>query len=145
MPVCVRRIQTKRRSCRAGLDWPPAHASLPLPSEVVTVSNALGVRHCHRCGARLARDNARAHCAACQQTGLDRMYTAPDVPAEFWEDGGLQAAFAARHMGKVIRAYRYHEYHGRRPLPQDTVASWFGITQSQLSRVEAGSPIVHLD
>jgi hypothetical protein len=93
----------------------------------------------------LARDNAGAHCAACQQASRQWIYTAPDVPAEYWEDGGLQAAFAARHMGKVIRAYRYHEYHGRKPLPQDMVASWFGITQSQLSRIEAGAPIVHLD
>jgi len=109
------------------------------------VSTAFGVRHCQRCGARLARDNDRAHCAACRQAHRERAYTAPDVPAEFWEDGGLHAAFATRHMGKVIRAYRYHGHHGRRPLPQDTVAAWFGLSQSQLSRIEAGAPIVHLD
>ena len=109
------------------------------------MSTAFGVRHCQRCGARLARDNDRAHCAACRQAHRERAYTAPDVPAEFWEDGGLHAAFATRHMGKVIRAYRYHGHHGRRPLPQDTVAAWFGLSQSQLSRIEAGAPIVHLD
>lgn len=41
-------------------------------------------------------------------------------------------------MGTVIRAYRHHPYHGRRPLPQAEVAQWLGITQGQLSRIEAG-------
>ncbi|WP_320068639.1 helix-turn-helix transcriptional regulator [Micromonospora sp. RTGN7] len=45
----------------------------------------------------------------------------------------------------MIRAYRCHPYHGRNPLPQSTVAAWLGITQAQLSRIENGSPIVHLD
>lgn len=100
---------------------------------------------CRACGVRLARDNSSSACAACQQANRERPYTAPNVPPEFWEDEGLQAAFAARHMGQVIRAYRYHEYHGRRALPQDTVAAWFGTTQAQLSRIESGAPIMHLD
>ncbi|MFI7217873.1 DNA-binding protein [Micromonospora maritima] len=45
----------------------------------------------------------------------------------------------------MIRAYRHHPYYGRQPLPQATVAGWFGITQAQLSRVENGPPVVHLD
>ncbi|WP_343444544.1 helix-turn-helix transcriptional regulator [Micromonospora schwarzwaldensis] len=45
----------------------------------------------------------------------------------------------------MIRAYRHHPYHGRQPLPQATVAGWFGVTQAQLSRVETGPPMVHLD
>ncbi|MFI0791448.1 helix-turn-helix domain-containing protein [Micromonospora rubida] len=45
----------------------------------------------------------------------------------------------------MIRAFRCHPYHGRNPLPQSAVAGWLGITQAQLSRVENGSPIVHLD
>ncbi|MFI2710432.1 DNA-binding protein [Micromonospora sp. NPDC018662] len=45
----------------------------------------------------------------------------------------------------MIRAYRHHPYHGRQPLPQATVASWFSVTQAQLSRVETGPPMVHLD
>ncbi|MFC8850410.1 MULTISPECIES: hypothetical protein [unclassified Micromonospora] len=36
-------------------------------------------------------------------------------------------------------------HHGRNPLPQSAVAEWLGIIQAQLSRVENGAPIVHLD
>ena len=48
-------------------------------------------------------------------------------------------------MGRVIRRYRHHLYHGRHPLAQEVVAGWVGITQAQLSRIENGSAIVHLD
>ena len=57
----------------------------------------------------------------------------------------MRAAFASRHMGRVIRAYRCHPFHGRRPLPQDMVAGWIGVTQGQLSRIETGPTIMHLD
>jgi transcriptional regulator with XRE-family HTH domain len=60
-------------------------------------------------------------------------------------DGRLQQALHARHMGRVIRACRHHPYHGRTALPQEIVAGWVGITQAQLSRIEHGAPIVHLD
>ena len=55
------------------------------------------------------------------------------------------AGAAERHLGRVIRAYRCHPYHGRVALPQTVVAGWLGITQAQLSRVENGPPLVHLD
>jgi hypothetical protein len=48
-------------------------------------------------------------------------------------------------MGKVIHAYRHHPYHGRRAVSQETVAAWLSITQPQLSRIETGAPIAHLD
>ncbi|MER5703681.1 helix-turn-helix transcriptional regulator [Micromonospora sp. NPDC002296] len=67
------------------------------------------------------------------------------VPATFWEHEPVRRALAARHLGRVIRAFRCHPYHGRNPLPQSAVAGWLGITQAQLSRVENGSAIVHLD
>ncbi|MGH4011412.1 MAG: helix-turn-helix domain-containing protein [Pseudonocardiaceae bacterium] len=57
----------------------------------------------------------------------------------------MREAFASRHMGRVIRAYRCHPFHGRRPLPQDVMAGWIGVTQGQLSRIENGPIIVHLD
>ncbi len=50
-----------------------------------------------------------------------------------------------RHMGRVIRAYRVHPDHGRNVISQETAAAWAGITQAQLSRIENGGPIVHLD
>ncbi|MEU5525501.1 hypothetical protein ABZ744_00995 [Micromonospora chersina] len=67
------------------------------------------------------------------------------MPASFWEHEPVRHALAERHLGQVIRAYRYHPYHGRNPLPQTMVAGWLGITQAQLSRVENGLPLVHLD
>jgi hypothetical protein len=48
-------------------------------------------------------------------------------------------------MGLAVRAYRHHRHHGRHPLPQAIVAAWVGLTQAQLSRIEHGPPIVHID
>ncbi|MEU7608853.1 hypothetical protein [Micromonospora sp. NPDC049204] len=67
------------------------------------------------------------------------------VPASFWEHEPVRQALAERHLGRVIRAYRCHPYHGRVALPQSVVSGWLGITQAQLSRVENGPPLVHLD
>ncbi len=100
---------------------------------------------CHRCGTRLAHDNAGGYCAPCQTESRDRFVASPEVPAEFWDSPAMREAFASRHMGWVIRAYRCHPFHGRRPLPQDVVAGWIGVTQAQLSRIENGPPVVHLD
>ncbi len=55
----------------------------------------------------------------------------------------MRAALDAWHMGRVIAAYRTHPHHGR-PLRQETVAAWVGITQPQLSRIENGPPITDL-
>ncbi|WFE44759.1 XRE family transcriptional regulator [Verrucosispora sp. WMMD1129] len=101
--------------------------------------------NCPRCGARLARDNDSGRCAPCQAAERDRLSAPPEVPASFWSHPPLRAALMERHLGRVIRAYRHHPYHGRAALPQAVVASWLGITQAQLSRVENGPPLVHLD
>ncbi|MER7366900.1 helix-turn-helix domain-containing protein [Nonomuraea wenchangensis] len=55
----------------------------------------------------------------------------------------MRAALNAWHMGRVIAAYRSHPHHGR-PLRQETVAAWVGITQPQLSRIENGPPMTDL-
>ena len=57
----------------------------------------------------------------------------------------MREALASRHMGKVIRAYRTHRHHGRSAVSQATVARWGCLTQAQLSRIENGPPIMHLD
>ncbi|WP_231933347.1 helix-turn-helix domain-containing protein [Micromonospora coxensis] len=101
--------------------------------------------NCPRCGGRLARDNDSGRCAPCQAAERDRMSAPPVVPASFWEHEPVRQALASRHLGRVIRAYRCHPYHGRSVLPQTVVAGWLGITQAQLSRVENGPPVVHLD
>lgn len=69
----------------------------------------------------------------------------PIVPEPFWDHPPLQRALEQRHMGHVIREFRLHPHHGRRPLSQERMADWIGVTQSQLSRVENGPPIIHLD
>lgn len=55
------------------------------------------------------------------------------------------AALRSQHFGRVIRAFRRHPHHGDRPLTQSVIAGWLGISQEQLSRIETGSPVVHLD
>jgi 3-keto-L-gulonate-6-phosphate decarboxylase len=69
----------------------------------------------------------------------------PTLPTEFWNAETMRTAFATRHIGKVIRAYRTHSWHGRRPLPQELLAEWLSTTQSRLSRIETGPPIEQLD
>jgi transcriptional regulator with XRE-family HTH domain len=101
--------------------------------------------NCPRCGGRLARDNDSGRCAACQAAERDRLIAPPTVPASFWEHEPIRQALTERHLGRMIRAYRCHPYHGRHPLPQTTVARWLGITQAQLSRIENGPAMVHLD
>jgi hypothetical protein len=97
------------------------------------------------CGTRLAADNRTGRCAACRRKDRERFAHPPTLPAEFWDHPELRAALASRHFGRVLRAYRCHPHHGLRPLAQDIMARWFGLTQSQLSRIENGPPTVHLD
>ena len=49
----------------------------------------------------------------------------------------MRDALATWHMGRVIFAYRTHPWHVR-PLSQETVGNWLGLTQAQLSRIENG-------
>lgn len=58
--------------------------------------------------------------------------------SDFWRTDQMRDALASKDMGAVVRAYRRHPAHGRAPLPQVDVARWLGITQGQLSRIEAG-------
>jgi hypothetical protein len=104
-----------------------------------------GPAQCSRCGTRLAYDNSAGRCGPCQAADRHRVAHAPDVPAEFWQHPALQQAFTQRHMGRVVRAYRRHPYHGRHPLAQEVVAGWVRLGQTQLSRIESGPAMVHLD
>jgi hypothetical protein len=97
------------------------------------------------CGALLARDNTEGRCAACQAKSRLQPLAPPEVPPEFWEECGMREALAQRHMGLIIRAFRNHPGHGRKGISQQTAAGWAGITQAQLSRIESGAPILHLD
>jgi tetratricopeptide (TPR) repeat protein len=88
-----------------------------------------------RCGALLARDNSSGICGACATRARDAYLEPPMLPRSFWETDEMREALALRHMGKVIRAYRTHPYHGK-PLAQPIVAGWMGVDQTQLSRIE---------
>ena len=94
-------------------------------------------RYCTRCGGRLARDNSNAWCAACHHAARDTLLRPPSVPREFWDTDQMRDALATWHMGRVFFAYRMHPYHGR-PLSQEQIGSWLGLTQAQLSRIENG-------
>jgi transcriptional regulator with XRE-family HTH domain len=59
------------------------------------------------------------------------------MPREFWNTDQMRDALATWHMGRVIYAYRTHPGHPR-PLSQETVGNWLGLTQAQLSRIENG-------
>jgi transcriptional regulator with XRE-family HTH domain len=95
------------------------------------------LRHCSRCGCRLAADNSHAMCSACQNAARDELLRPPPVPREFWCLDQMRDALATWHMGRVIYAYRNHPYHSR-VLPQDLLGTWLGLTQAQLSRMETG-------
>ncbi|SCG38212.1 hypothetical protein GA0070614_0488 [Micromonospora coxensis] len=101
-------------------------------------------RYC-RCGTRLARDNITGRCSPCASYSRQQPHVAPDVPADFWDEVVLKKALQSRHMGRVIRAWRTHPHHGQHPISQGRAASWVGMSQAQLSRVETGPPIAHLD
>ncbi len=100
------------------------------------------VRYC-ACGTRLARDNRGVLCSACQNRARNTLLAVPSVPPAFWLTDRMRDAFANRHMGQIIYAYRTHPFHGK-VVPQEVVARWAGISQTQLSRVESGSPLLDL-
>jgi hypothetical protein len=71
------------------------------------------------------------------------------VPAEFWQTEQFEEAFAARHMGRVSRAYRTHPYHfavyGPYGISQTLLGQWLSLRQPQISRFETGPPLQLLD
>lgn len=91
-------------------------------------------RYC-RCGTLLARDHAGSVCGVCD--GKRRRDRAPDVPPEFWRTEAMAAALDSGDIGRVVRAYRFHPFHGQ-PLPQALVADWLHMSQATLSRIENG-------
>lgn len=101
-------------------------------------------RTCSVCGVRLAGDNRENRCGPCSVSrSQDLSQRPPAVPPGFWDDGALRRAFASRHFGRVIRAYRHHPRHGR-PLSQERVARWLLLSQAQLSRIECGAAVQDL-
>lgn len=102
-------------------------------------------QHYCRCGTHLARDNTSRQCSRCERASRDKLLAPPLVPAEFWHTEQFRTAFAARHIGRVFRAYRTHPHHSTRYGPagisQTLLGQWLGMQQPQLSRIETGPPI----
>lgn len=104
------------------------------------------VRTCRRCDARLASDNTESLCRPCQRAAHVVGLSPPEVPPGFWDDEQLRdALIRERHIGHVVRRYRKHPFHGRRPIPQEVAARWLNISQAQLARIERGNPITDLE
>ncbi|MEU4318278.1 helix-turn-helix transcriptional regulator [Nocardia fluminea] len=95
-------------------------------------------RYCARCGNRLSSYNAQKFCHPCDLAFREQLAHPPEVPAGFWQTDRMRDALSTWHIGQVIYAYRLHPHHGR-VLPQELIASWLGLTQAQLSRIENGS------
>src|SRR3712207_2070649 len=95
-------------------------------------------RFCMRCGRTLAVGVGVRLCKACSAASGIGHAGAPKFDADFWSAESMRNALATRSMGEVLYSFRSHPAHGHRPLPQETVASWIGVTQSQLSRLESG-------
>jgi hypothetical protein len=103
-------------------------------------------RSCGRCGSRLASDNPEPLCRPCLRTARTDTLRPPAVPPEFWRHAELRDALVRdRHIGRAVRAYRRHPFHGRRPIPQDVAARWLSISQTQLARIERGRPLADLN
>jgi transcriptional regulator with XRE-family HTH domain len=108
------------------------------------MNHPLPARYCRSCGVRLAGSNRDDYCAPCQRKARALVTGPPEVPVEFWTTDRMRDALASWHMGRVIAAYRLNPQHPR-PIPQEIVGGWVGITQAQLSRIENGPPIRDLD
>ena len=93
----------------------------------------MGIRRYCRCGTALAGDNTTRLCSTCQATR--QRSRAPDVPPEFWRTEVMTAALASGDLGRVMRAYRCHPFHGQR-LSQALVAGWLHMSQAAVCRIE---------
>ncbi|MBB5854000.1 XRE family transcriptional regulator [Amycolatopsis umgeniensis] len=89
-------------------------------------------RTCEACGARLARDRVSNHCGICTRRLVS--HEAQPQPAAFWEADSIRTALKARHFGWLFAAYRQV----RNPhVSQAALGMWVGLTQGQVSRLEA--------
>ena len=93
-------------------------------------------RRCDRCGGYLARDNGFGRCSHCRSV-RDELLRPPVLSREFWDSPPMREALDTWHMGRVFFAYRTHPQHPR-PLSQELVGNWLGLTQVQVGRIEKG-------
>jgi hypothetical protein len=107
-----------------------------------------GERYC-RCGTRLALDNSGLQCGRCERVSRGKFIAPPDLPAEFWLTEELRDACERQHIGEIARAYRLHPHHlptyGPGGISQQLLGQWIGLSQAQVSRIETGPALKHLD
>lgn len=110
--------------------------------------NPSSTRYC-RCGTRLGQYHQRPLCNPCEKKLAALRLAPPEVPDGFWDTEQLRQAFTAQHIGQVSRAYRRHPHHiaryGKDGISQEVVGGWLGLTQTQISRIENGPSVRHLD
>jgi hypothetical protein len=74
----------------------------------------------------------------CVLASRDRLIAPPEMPAEFWDTEQFREAFAARHIGRIARAYRTHPCHyavyGPTGISQTLLGQWLDLRQPQISR-----------
>lgn len=89
-------------------------------------------RTCEACSARLARDRVSDYCGSCTRRLIS--HVAQPQPEPFWEADSIRTALKARHFGWFFAAYRQeHKPH----VSQAALGLWLGLTQAQVSRLEA--------
>ena len=112
------------------------------------MNRSRGPRYC-RCGTRLARDHTGELCSPCEKRLAVLRIEPPGIPDDFWETEQFRDAAALQHIGLVSRAYRKHPHHialyGKDGISQEIVGDWLGLSQPQISRIENGPPVRHLD
>lgn len=112
------------------------------------MNRSRGPRYC-RCGTRLARDHTGELCSPCEKRITALRIEPVSVPNDFWDTEQFRDASALQHIGLVSRAYRKHPHHvalyGKDGIPQEIVGDWLGLSQPQISRIENGPPVRHLD
>lgn len=106
-------------------------------------------RRCQGCGTVLAADNTARLCGRCHREQRDQLRTPPaELRHEFFETPEFRAAFESQHIGKVFKAYRNHSHHIQlfgKPLNQELLGRWLGLTQAQVSKLENGKPEQNLE
>ncbi|WP_165401391.1 helix-turn-helix domain-containing protein [Herbihabitans rhizosphaerae] len=97
----------------------------------------------------LAADNTARLCGRCHRDQRDQLRTPPaELRNEFFETPEFRAAFESQHIGKVFKAYRSHPRHLRlfgKPLNQELLGRWLGLSQAQVSKLENGKAEQNLE
>lgn len=93
-------------------------------------------RSCASCSAAPAAGNDANLCESYAKGAGTEQGAPPVLPVEFWERPEVRSALLSRHFGRFLRTYRTSQ---SPQVKQTQLATWLGITQGQLSRIERSS------